>query len=235
MPVNALPAKSSKLARTGWGLLTFLALGTGLGALRYALPNVPSPAPLPNFHDRHGWLIAHAVFSSLALLTGPWQFLAALRRRSTTAHQWMGRIYCGAVLIGWITSVPIASHAQTGLIASVGFLALGAAWIGTTAAGYCLIRRGRVAAHRKWMIRSYALTAAAITLRLYLPVMLATGIPFGESYPFVAWFCWIPNLLFVEWLIARRRARVANFAVLASRMSHVHVRPDQSGSPEPKT
>lgn len=203
-------AKSTKPALTAWGLLTFLALGTGLGALRYALPRVPFPSPLPNFETRHGWLIAHAVFSAIALLTGPWQFLATLRRRWLTAHRWTGRVYCGAVVAGWLTSLPIAAHAQTGPIASAGFLMLGALWISTTAAGYITIRRGQVRSHREWMIRSYALTAAAITLRQYLPIILVTRFPFALGYSLVAWLCWIPNLLFAEWLIRRSRSRASS-------------------------
>jgi len=58
------------------------------------------------------------------------------------------------------------------------------------------------------MIRSYALTVAAITLRSYLPLMLVAGVPLAMSYPLVAWVCWIPNLLFAEWLIRRRKSRV---------------------------
>ena len=107
---------------TGWALLAFLAVGTGLGALRYALPRVPFPSPLPNFVARHDWLVAHAVFSALALLVGPWQFASAFRRRSVKVHRWMRRVYCGAVAAGWFSSLPIAAHAQTGVVASAGFL-----------------------------------------------------------------------------------------------------------------
>jgi uncharacterized membrane protein len=203
--------KPTKLAFTGWALLTFLAFGIGSGGLRYALPHVPFPAPLPNLQVRHHWVIAHAVFSSVALLAGPWQFLAAFRRRSLLAHRWVGRLYCGAVLAGWVSSLPIAAHAQTGQVASAGFLALGAAWISATAAGYVMIRHGQIQAHREWMIRSYALTAAAITLRLYLPMLLIPGVPFTTAYPLVAWICWIPNLLFAEWLVRHGRVRSAGF------------------------
>ena len=160
---------------------------------------------MPNFYVRHNWLVAHAVLSSVALLSGPWQFLPAFRRRSLLAHRWTGRIYCGAVAAGWLASLPIAAHAQTGRVASAGFLILGALWIGTTPAGYFAIRSGQAKAHREWMVRSYALTAAAITLRVYLGVMAVTGIPFAEGYPLVAWICWIPNLLFAEWLLRRGR------------------------------
>ncbi|HZU25383.1 MAG TPA: DUF2306 domain-containing protein [Bryobacteraceae bacterium] len=195
--------KAARLRSISWAILTFFALGTGLGALRYALPRVPFPAPLPNFFARHGWLVGHAVSSGVALLAGPWQFLSSLRRRSLSFHRWAGRVYCAAVLAGWLLSLPIAAHAQTGRVASAGFLTLGAAWIAATAAGYFNARRGLVLRHREWMTRSYALTAAAITLRIYLPIMTMAGVPFSTSYPLVAWICWIPNLLFAEWLVRR--------------------------------
>jgi len=202
---------TSKLALTGWAFLALNAVGTGLVALRYALPKVPFPTPLPNYTVRHSWLIAHAVFSSVALLAGPWQFLTALRRRSIAAHRWLGRVYCLAVVAGWVTSLPIAVHAQTGEVAAAGFLALGAVWMSTTAVAYIKIRGRRVQAHREWMVRSYAMTSAAITLRMYLPVMLVSGVPLATAYPLVAWMCWIPNLVFAEWLV-RRRSAVPNYA-----------------------
>jgi len=202
---NQHSEKMTKLAFTGWAILVFNALGTGIVALRYALPQVPFPSPLPNYYVRHHWLIAHAVFASIALLAGPWQFLPAFRRRFLRAHRWLGRVYCGAVAAGWLASVPIAAHAQTGNTASAGFLLLGALWIATTAAAYFSIRRGYVQAHREWMMRSYALTAAAITLRTYLPLLLVSGIPIATAYPLVAWMCWVPNLLFAEWLLRRGR------------------------------
>lgn len=214
--------KPTKLRLAAWWLLTFFAVTTGLEALRYALPHVPFPAPLPNFVVRHDWLIAHAVFSSVALLAGPWQFLNSFRRRFPTVHRWVGRVYCVAVALGWISSLPIASHAQTGKVASAGFLALGAAWIGTTAAGYFKIRQRRVQAHRRWMIRSYALAAAAITLRIYLPICLVSGVPYTTCYPLIAWLCWIPNWIFAEWLI---RARERGWRIwYCNKSKEVHAR-----------
>jgi hypothetical protein len=124
----------------------------------------------------------------------PWQFLSAFRRRPIAALRWSGRVYCVAVIAGWLTSLPIAAHAQTGEVAAAGFLTLGAVWIFATAVAYLNIRRRRVQAHREWMMRSYVLTAAAITLRMYLPVLLISGIPLAKAYPLVAWICWIPNL-----------------------------------------
>ncbi len=72
--------------------------------------------------------------------------------------------------------------------------------------GWLLIRAGRTEDHRQWMIRSYALMLAAVSLRLQLPLAGIYGIAFVSSYPIIAWSCWVPNLIIAEWVIARRRA-----------------------------
>ena len=54
------------------------------------------------------------------------------------------------------------------------------------------------------MIRNFALTLAAVTLRNYMPLMLlAFGPSFRQSYVTVSWLCWVPNLLVAEWLVRR--------------------------------
>jgi len=198
-------AARAQIRALGWLLLLLLATANGALALRYLLPGSPFHATMPNFYNRREWLIAHAAFAGVALVVGPWQFAGWLRRRWIGVHRWLGRVYCLAVALGWIASLPIAAHAATGRIASLGFLALGAVWIGTTAMGYFTIRAGRVAAHREWMILSYALTAAAITLRIYLPLWMAVDGRFTVGYPVIAWACWVPNLIFAGWLIRRER------------------------------
>lgn len=201
------PKLRSFAGRTlAWGFMALNAVGTAVVALRYALPHVPFPTTLPNFYDRHGWLVTHAIMSAVALIVGPWQFRARLRDRYLAIHKRLGRIYCLAVVGGWITSLPLAVHAQTGVVASIGFVALGAVWIITTAAAYIAVRQVRVQSHRDWMIRSYSATFAAVTLRSYLPLLLVAGVPLRTSYPLVAWMCWVPNMVFAEWLVRRRTA-----------------------------
>ncbi len=200
---------ASVLTRAGWLLLALSATAVGLISLRYALPKIPLPSDLPNFETRRPWLVTHAVASSVALLLGPWQFVALIRRRWHKTHRWMGRIYCVSVLAGWISSLPIAAHAAFGPVSSAGFLLLGVAWIATTTLGYITGVQGRWSVHREWMIRSYALTAAAITLRLYLLFLLVAGVPFPVTYRIVAWACWVFNLMFAEWRIRRTRAGIS--------------------------
>lgn len=185
-----------------WVLLALLATAIGVSSLRYGLPTVPFPL-LANFVTHRLALSIHAVFASIALLVGPWQFLPGIRARHLALHRVLGRIYAVAILIAWLASIPIGLHAQTGAVASAGFLTLGLCWIVATGGAVFKVLHGDVLAHRRWMIRSYALTAAAITLRLYLGLATATHLPFDTAYPIIAWLCWLPNLAVAEILVRR--------------------------------
>jgi hypothetical protein len=48
------------------------------------------------------------------------------------------------------------------------------------------------------MIRSFALTFAAVTLRLYLPLIFLTGFNFVDGYRAISFLCWVPNLVLAE-------------------------------------
>ena len=87
--------------------------------------------------------------------------------------------------------------------AHLGFGVLALLWLGTGAMAYYRIRHGAVASHRRWMIRCFALTLAAVTLRILLPLSQAAGIPFVSAYQLIAWACWLPNLALAEWWLRR--------------------------------
>ncbi len=95
------------------------------------------------------------------------------------------------------------------MVARLGFGSLGILWLGFTAAAFVKVRQGDRAAHRRWMIRSYALTLAAVALRLYLPASFMAQIPFEKAYPAIAWLCWVPNIIVAELFVLRRRGAVA--------------------------
>lgn len=75
-------------------------------------------------------------------------------------------------------------------------------WGATTATSIWCARNRDFAAHQRLMIRSAALTWAAVTLRLYLPVLTAS-FGFDTGYMLVAWLCWVSNLLVGEALMHR--------------------------------
>ena len=137
----------------------------------------------------------------LALALGPWQFSNRLRQRALRVHRWIGRGYVLAVLFGGVGGVALARHSLYGMVTHIGFGLLGVSWLFTTLAAYVSIRARNRVAHRRWMIRSFALTLAAVTLRIYLPLSAVAGIPFPDAYQAISWLCWVINLIVVEiWL-----------------------------------
>ena len=146
--------------------------------------------------------LSHFGGSALALAIGGFQLHPCLRRRFNALHRWMGRLYVLGVAVAGSAGLYMAWHANGGVPGKLGFALLAIAWLLCTARGYLCIRARKIDAHRRWMIRSYALTFAAVTLRLYIPASQAAGIPFETAYPVIAWLCWVPNLLVAE-LFAR--------------------------------
>ena len=196
----------------GWGLLVLLATVVGLFSLRYPFPDPPLVPPdlRASLDLRPPVFVLHAAAAAVALLLAPWQLLAGLRRRRPGLHRRMGRAYAGAVLIAGLAALPMATGSFAGPVAAAGFAALALAWLACTASGVQAARAGDLAAHRRWMLRSVALTCAAITLRLYLPIPPALGWSFADGYRAIAWACWLPNLLAVEaWLRLRQDRRSA--------------------------
>jgi uncharacterized membrane protein len=149
-------------------------------------------------------LYAHVFGAVFALALGPFQFSARLRARRLALHRWLGRLYLGVgVLIGGTAGLYMAVHAFGGLAAQLGFGCLALAWLYSGARAYAAIRARDIATHRRWMVRNFALTFAAVTLRLYLPVGMASGAAFELAYPAIAWLCWVPNLIVAELLFNR--------------------------------
>lgn len=152
--------------------------------------------------------ITHVTASPIALALGGIQFFPGLRQRHKALHRWIGRIYGLAILLGGLAGLWIALGAEGGISAILGFSILSGLWVAFTARAVWLATNRRIAEHRRWMIRSFALTFAAVTLRLYLPFFFIIGeMSYAQASVFVAWLCWVPNLILVEWWLRRKSTR----------------------------
>lgn len=195
-------------ARLGFAALLALALPVAVVSLRYLAPMPPGAPPevLANrFADP--FLALHAGFGAMALALGPFQFLPRLRARFTPLHRTIGALYVTACLAGGAAGLLLALGSTAGPVASAGFGGLAIAWLFTTSRGVAAVLAGRFAAHRRWMIRSFALTLAAVTLRLQLPASAMLGIGFETAYLWISFTCWVPNLLAAELWVALTRVR----------------------------
>ncbi len=198
--------------RIGWGTMTVLALLVGGYALFLVVTGfrfVPADVAGNHFPTALG-LRTHITASAFALITGPFQFLRPLRRRFPVAHHVIGGVYITACLVGGLAAAAIALFSTAGLVAGAGFLALALCWLGCTITALVAVKRRDFRTHQRWMIRSFALTLAAVTLRIYLPAALIGGLSYATAYPVIAWLCWVPNLVVAQ-LIVRRARGAADF------------------------
>lgn len=183
--------------------LFLLAFGVaGYAVLAYGflpLGSLVHPDMKASFLTHRMGLYAHIFASVVAMILGPFQFLAGMRRRFVRLHRWMGRAYLGiGVLVGGLAGLYMATFAFGGIASKLGFSLLAVSWLYTGLQAFLAIRRGDVIEHRRWMVRNFSLTLAAVTLRVLLPASAIAGIPFDVAYPVIAWLCWVPNLLVAE-------------------------------------
>ena len=190
-----------------WGaaivLLTALVAATAL--LRYFGDGDPPPPPIIANAFANPFLVVHVVAGVTALVVGPLQFLASIRKRAPMLHRAIGITYVAACAVSLPASLMLAVGTTSGPVAGTGFAMLAVllavfTWLGLRAA----IER-RFADHRRWMLRSYAMTATAITLRLMLPAAGFLGLEFLPAYQAIAWLSWMTNLALVEFYIRHNR------------------------------
>ncbi len=215
---HALVMKS----KTSWRLVSILAVGVGFYPLVYfvidpmfGLLNSKSQALL---NDRVWQTVfnAHILLGGLALLVGWPQFNARWRRKSPANHRLLGKIYVLSVMASGLAGAYLSFFATGGWVPGLGFFCLAAVWLFTTAKAYFHIKQGAVSAHQAMMIYSYASCFAAVTLRVWLPLLvLAHQGDFGKAYPLAAWLCWVPNLLVAYFIVRKTESRRTAGAVPA--------------------
>lgn len=191
-----------------WLMLVLSVSIAGYALLTYSLrPLGANLHPEMQVAFQSNWLAiyAHIFGSALAMGLGPFQFWGWLRRSRPRIHRWFGRIYLTAgVLIGGAGGLYMAFYSFGGVVAHMGFACLAIAWLYSGWRAYAAIRSGNVSEHQAWMLRNFAMTFAAVTLRIYLGLGAVSGVPFEVTYPTVAWLSWVPNLLLVELLFVKR-------------------------------
>ncbi len=194
------------MPRTAYWIIMLLALLIALSSLRVLV--LPFALAMPNmahFVTEAPWrLWAHILGGPLALALVPVQLSRRVRTRWPALHRWSGRAYGLAVLLAGLAGLTLAPTSETSLFARAGFMVLALLWLTTTAMGISLAMRGDLARHRWWMERSIALTLSAVTLRIIMAPLMATGWTVGQTFDITAWGSWLFNFAVLE--VWQRRA-----------------------------
>lgn len=199
---TATVAPTARPARAFQILAALLCIGIAAYSARYLLHPPLTPAQALGNPLGVPWLVVHVAGAVTALVLGSLQFLPVLRRAG--AHRWIGRTYVLGCLVGGLGGLILAPGSTAGPIASAGFGSLAVLWLAVNVLGWQAAAQGRLDEHRRWMIRSWALTLAAVTLRLYLPMVMMLDLPFLPWYRAISFLCWVPNLLVAELYLRRR-------------------------------
>jgi len=145
----------------------------------------------------------HIIPGGLALLIGWSQFVQAWRKRWPSTHRTIGKIYLLAVLISGMCGLAIATQATGGIVPMIAFMASAIFWLVTSGLAYSSARKGDYIRHRNMMIYSYAVCFSAVTLRVWLPLLVVGFGEFVPAYRIVSWLSWVPNVI-VAYFIVRR-------------------------------
>ncbi|MFI8075473.1 DUF2306 domain-containing protein [Streptomyces sp. NPDC086033] len=224
------PAADGREARPRWwrrpwvgplGLVVAVFLAMGIP--RY-LTFDPADSKIPA-NPQYPWhypvLVVHVLCGTVAIVTCCLQVWPALRQRYPKVHRVSGRLYVAAgVLPGGLAGLAVAYASPSGLSMQMSTMTTSVLWIGTAVVGLRMARQGRIADHRRWMVRSFALTMSIVVSRVLgvvydhtilpppgagadIPTLIAWG---QERAGLASWPGWIVPLLIAEWWLIEREA-----------------------------
>lgn len=222
----------SRVRRWLWGAticLAFIGVAVALRRMHQVIPVVlhgyrPAPVPanpvaaqfraLDDLFARYPLLtLIHIVPGLLFMILGPLQFSSTIRARHLAWHRWNGRIFlgCGAVVGITALVMSFSMPAIGGVNQAVATTLFGMFFLFALGRAFWLIRRGKIALHREWMIRAFAVGLAVATIRPIIGIFFATSrltsLAPREFFGTAFWIGFVVQLMAAEaWIHATRGA-----------------------------
>jgi uncharacterized membrane protein len=207
------------IKKVSWALFAFFAILIGTmpfimlsKGMKFGIEEAKDTALYLNLFWKNSFYV-HVIVGGLPLLLGWTQFIPKLRTKYPNVHRFIGKIYVVTFLTTALTGFFISFNATGGLIAALGFGTVALIAFYTTLKAYLDIRKGDVVSHKNMMVYSYACCFAAVSLRIWSPILTITIGSFEIAYPIVAWLSWIPNLFVAYWLIKKKDMNAKNTSI----------------------
>jgi hypothetical protein len=145
----------------------------------------------------------HIASSWFAMVSGALQLIPALYRRWPLLHRWLGLVYVLSILVlACPSGLGLAIYANGGLAARVGFTFQCIVWWLLTLQAWQYARQKQWEKHANAMLRSLAVTTAAMSLRTESYILFYyLGTKPIETYLTVTWLSWVGNLFVADVLI----------------------------------
>src|SRR5215216_2976926 len=157
------------------------------------------------------WLLPHGIFGAIVLLFAPLQFSERLRQRFTKTHRVMGRLY----VVGALGLAPMGAYIQyyqerMGAPRSFTILAVvdAAMLMGATLLAFLFAFKRKIALHRQWATRSYAIALVFIGGRFVMGITgwEALGVEIVQA---IIWSCLALSVVLADVAIHWREIRSA--------------------------
>ena len=158
------------------------------------------------------WRVAfftHVFTSILVLVAGFTQFSKKFLKQQPKLHRTVGYVYViNILMVTGPSGLLMSFYANGGVSSQTAFVLLSVLWMGFTAMALYKAIKKDFKAHRIFMIRSFALTLSAITLRCWKVLLVNfTDIQPMDRYRIIAWLGWTLNLIIAEWIIYKYISR----------------------------
>ena len=196
----------------GWWIFAVMCIVTGLYPLLYFILErnfgllQSKSAELLSSPIWNLAFYTHIILGGFALVIGWTQFPKGFRDRNRKIHKKIGMAYVTFAFFSSIAGIYIGIFATGGMVSILGFVSLGVIWLSTTMMGWFTAKKHDFDSHENWMIFSYAACFAAVTLRIWLPILIALHDgQFIPAYHIVAWLCWVPNIMVAFWIVRNRK------------------------------
>jgi len=145
----------------------------------------------------------HVYSAIIVLLAGFTQFNSVLLKKKPVIHRNIGKLYVFIVLfLSAPSGLFIGIFANGGFYSKISFVTLSILWFYFTLKGFSTIKNKNIKLHKAFMLRSFALTFSAITLRFWKVILVYLFQPSPmDVYQIIAWLGWVPNLLIAEYYL----------------------------------
>lgn len=146
----------------------------------------------------------HVFSAILVLFAGFTQFSTQILREHRAFHRFAGKAYVFMILfINVPAALIMAIYANGGPWGKAAFLTLNTGWFIFTWRAWSCAKTRDFIRHQEFMMRSYALTLSALTLRSWKIILLQSGLSLDltELYILEAWLGFVPNMIIVELMI----------------------------------
>lgn len=167
----------------------------------------PEPEDFEARYVAHPWLAyVHMTPGVLYLLGAPLQLSERFRTKHYAAHRRLGRVLVTAALVSVSLALIFGLRFPWGgppeAIATAVF---GCWFVACLLLAVRAIRRGEVSIHRRWMIRAFAVGVGVGTIRIWIGLLLGTGLlDFHDTFAVAFWIGLSLNVLAAEWWIRTR-------------------------------